>query len=673
MHRRPPLYVQRLSPRFLHHETPDTKPVEHTDHRVSPSYGPCACIAFDGRRAILMASQGCEAELLQHWFPSAAPQIQRTVFTEKDFRDITIILARAGELTYSCIPRIYTVLRLIGRLDKIDNFVQHGISDTWFPFVQRSLPEGLHCHSDRTNFLNTQRLVCNTKALNLERTGTRHGHFPDPDEIPLRKIGDLGKGASGFVERVISTVTHREYALKLIRRGTTFRQDKRVLRDFENELFHLKTLSRGHIHIIDLIGSYTEPKYVGILFPVAACNLAELLNDYDIQSRRWTFRTWFGCLTSALKYLHDNNVRHKDIKPPNILVSDDNQPLLSDFGVSIDWTRYGQSTTVGPTAMTPRYCSPEVAAYEPRNSSSDIWSLGCVFLEIWTALKGCTMKELTKHFTVQGRLQHYHSSQGLVRSWIKRVSRLSGPDSDNLPAGWIQTMLERNPKERWSAHVLMQNIYHDSIEPSAKYLYIGRCCLDDGDTVESVFSSDDADLTTTTTKALSVRTAARGTTSITSHTISETTISSLPGGVPIENGFDEICADSLSTTTRMTSTDAQSRAQIVRDISTTVSATQGLPVEINSIIPTVWSSLQSPIAHSASQSAPESETESDLGTTTLKSLRQPKHLIVTRYAGDGQGDTLVPCALVSKDAIFRSGYQRDYGYQEDNVSSFGHM
>jgi serine/threonine protein kinase len=553
--------------------------------------------------------------------------------------------------------------------------VQHGISDTWFPFEQRSLPESLHCHSDRTHFLKTQRLVCNTKALHLERTDARHGHFPDPDEIPLKKIGDLGKGASGFVERVISTVTHREYALKLIRRGTTFRKDKRVLKDFENELSHLKTLSRGHIHIIDLIGSYTEPKYVGILFPVAACNLAELLNDHDIRSRRWTLRTWFGCLTSALSYLHDHSVRHKDIKPQNILVSDDDQPLLSDFGVSIDWTRYGQSTTVGPTAMTPRYCSPEVAASEPRNSSSDIWSLGCVFLEMWTALKGCNLEELTKHFTVHGRPQPYHSSQDLVQSWIRRVSELPGPASDNLPAGWIQTMLERGPKDRWSAHVLMQNICDDSTEPSAKYLYIGRCCLDDENTVESVYSSDDVDLVTTTTIAVSVGTTTQGASSITSHTIDETTTSSHLGGIPIDNGFDEIWADPSSITTRVTTTDVQSRTEVMHDFSTTESAIRGLLGDINSVKPTppLWSSFQPSRSQLASQFNPESETESDVGTTDLKSPRQPEHVVVTRYAGDGQGDTLIPCALVSKATISRSGYQRDYGYQEGDVSSLEHV
>lgn len=336
-------------------------------------------------------------------------------------------------------------------------------------------------------FLEIQKIVCNTKALNLERAGALHGHFPDPSDIPLRKIGELGKGGSGFVERVISTVTHREYALKLIKRGETFRKDRQVLKDFENELSNLKKLSFGHMHIIDLIGSYTEPKYVGILFPVADCNLAVLLEQTNIDDWRWSLRSYFGCLTSALSFLHDNKIRHKDVKPQNILIKD-REPCFTDFGVSVDWNEYGQSTTIGPTALTPRYAAPEVAASEPRNSSSDIWSLGCVFLEIWTVLKGASMKELTEHWTIEERLMPYYSRDVSAAAWIDLVHALGAPQSDNLPLEWIKPMLKRHWKERLSAHLVMEKIRDCSVDPSTQYLYIGRCCLDDEDTAESVTS-----------------------------------------------------------------------------------------------------------------------------------------------------------------------------------------
>jgi hypothetical protein len=202
-----------------------------------------------------MASQGYNDALLQQWFPANEHEAQRTSFTETDIRDIATLLGRSPKKEWSLIPRIYIVLRRIGHLEAIEGFTSQNITDFWFPFTQRSLPESLGSNSARLDFLAAQEIVCNTRALNLERTDAGHGHFRDPDEIPLRKIGELGKGGSGFVHRVISTITHREYALKLIPRGRTFRKDKQVLQDFEKELSNLKRLSQAHHHIVDLIGS----------------------------------------------------------------------------------------------------------------------------------------------------------------------------------------------------------------------------------------------------------------------------------------------------------------------------------------------------------------------------------------------------------------------------------
>jgi serine/threonine protein kinase len=130
----------------------------------------------------------------------------------------------------------------------------------------------------------------------------------------------------------------------------------------------------------------------------------------------------------TLSFLHDNKMRHKDIKPPNILSKQD-EVYLTDFGVSLDWTELGHSTAQGPPTITPRYRAPEVVAFEPRNSSSDIWSLGCVFLEMWTVLRGETMKELTRHM----RSMPYHSAEVDIESWVDRVEALPGPNRITYP------------------------------------------------------------------------------------------------------------------------------------------------------------------------------------------------------------------------------------------------
>lgn len=52
--------------------------------------------------------------------------------------------------------------------------------------------------------------------------------------------------------------------------------------------------------------------------------------------------------------------------------------------------------------MTPRYCAPEVAEHNPRNTSSDIWSLGAVFLEMVVVLKGKTASDINIYFEENG-------------------------------------------------------------------------------------------------------------------------------------------------------------------------------------------------------------------------------------------------------------------------------
>ncbi|KAI1439331.1 hypothetical protein F5Y02DRAFT_406004 [Annulohypoxylon stygium] len=87
-------------------------------------------------------------------------------------------------------------------------------------------------------------------------------------------------------------------------------------------------------------------KYVGLLLsPVADCNLETYLDNYPTNPNPKLLESFFGCLATALAHLHFvENIRHKDIKPRNILVYR-NQILLADFGISLDWSETGKTTT----------------------------------------------------------------------------------------------------------------------------------------------------------------------------------------------------------------------------------------------------------------------------------------------------------------------------------------
>ncbi|PSN63191.1 kinase-like protein, partial [Corynespora cassiicola Philippines] len=88
-----------------------------------------------------------------------------------------------------------------------------------------------------------------------------------------------------------------------------------------------------------------------------------------------------GCLITAVEYLHEQKIRHKDLKPSNILLGP-NDVWLTDFGSATDFSMLSQSATDGVERGTPKYFAPEVASFEPHGRAADMFSLGCVLLEI---------------------------------------------------------------------------------------------------------------------------------------------------------------------------------------------------------------------------------------------------------------------------------------------------
>ncbi|KAH7067408.1 kinase-like domain-containing protein [Paraphoma chrysanthemicola] len=90
--------------------------------------------------------------------------------------------------------------------------------------------------------------------------------------------------------------------------------------------------------------------------PVAFCNLETLLEKSESGAHpQPLLRSFFGCLASALGYLHDSSIHHKDVKPSNVLNKHD-QVYLTDFGTCLDWSELNNSITSTAPPTTPRYC-----------------------------------------------------------------------------------------------------------------------------------------------------------------------------------------------------------------------------------------------------------------------------------------------------------------------------
>jgi Protein kinase domain len=270
--------------------------------------------------------------------------------------------AMYGKEQWSLRPRTFIVLHMIGCREVVEEFVQQGYSDLALPYTAANLPEAVKGEKARRQFLDLQYYVLTPHAQNLEKEGEPHQNIEGSADDYFLTIKELGHGSFGQVDHVVGRLSLEHFARKRIPRGKTLKRDQQAMRSFQNELKALKSLS--HRHLVKLVSSYSDRSWVGLIMqPVAECNFELFLSAEDINEidRQTCIRRFFGCLATAVDYLHQHQIRHKDIKPANILVNN-RAVLLTDFGTSHNWSDDTRSTSNGTSmGFTKRYCAPEVA------------------------------------------------------------------------------------------------------------------------------------------------------------------------------------------------------------------------------------------------------------------------------------------------------------------------
>lgn len=229
------------------------------------------------------------------------------------------------------------------------------------------------------------------------------------------------------------------------------------------EISAMKRLS--HRHLVRIIGSYTDSQCFAFLMePVAQCNMAEYLQDFTSQQMP-SLRKFFGCLSNAITYLHDQKMHHLDIKLQNILVKQD-EVFVADFGAAHDFSRQERSTTWSSSPRTARYMPPEISRdpHSPRNYATDVWSLGVVFLEMATVLRGHSLKSFHSYLLTHGtRHQFVYGNQAATHSYFEVLrTKGIGPEHDNEPLSWVKDMINMNAAGRPTARAIRNQILQSS-------------------------------------------------------------------------------------------------------------------------------------------------------------------------------------------------------------------
>ncbi len=204
---------------------------------------------------------------------------------------------------------------------------------------------------------------------------------------PYRIEALIGNGGMGAVYRV--SRADEEYkqkaALKLIH---PWMVNPRVLRRFRAERQILATLEHPKIARLLDGGTTSDGIPYLVMEHVEGCEIDRFCDDRDLDLRQRI--ELFLDVCEAVAFAHRNLVVHRDLKPGNILVTEDGVPKLLDFGIAklLDTGGRpvgGDLTRTGLRPMSPGYASPEQIRGQAVTTGSDVYSLGVVLYQLLTS------------------------------------------------------------------------------------------------------------------------------------------------------------------------------------------------------------------------------------------------------------------------------------------------
>ncbi|GAA3753139.1 serine/threonine protein kinase [Spinactinospora alkalitolerans] len=194
----------------------------------------------------------------------------------------------------------------------------------------------------------------------------------------------IARGGVGTVWRATDLVLDREVAVKELRLPADLSESERtsLLRRTTREARVAARLTHpGVVTVLDVVNEDGRPWIVMEL--VVARTLAEIIELAGPLPYQRVSEIGLQ-LISALKAAHDEGIIHRDVKPDNVMISEDGRVVLTDFGLAA-WTGESALTSSGRIIGSPSYIPPERAKAGPVGPASDLWSLGAT---LYAAVEG---------------------------------------------------------------------------------------------------------------------------------------------------------------------------------------------------------------------------------------------------------------------------------------------
>lgn len=257
----------------------------------------------------------------------------------------------------------------------------------------------------------------------------------------------LGTGGFGTVYRAEQISINRQVAIKIIKADLANRPD--FIRRFEIEAHVIARLE--HPHIVPLYDYWRDPNGAYLIMRyLRGGSLRQLLNKQGTITPQDS-AVILDHIASGLDHAHRNNVVHRDIKPGNILLDEDGNAYIADFGIAKDITLKDSSMTDADGIVgSLDYLSPEQARSEQVTARTDIYSLGVTVYEMLVGRhpfhESSSIERLYKH--INEPLPEITNIDVTIRDAVNEV---------------IQTSTQKNPSHRYQNVLEFAHAFRDAV------------------------------------------------------------------------------------------------------------------------------------------------------------------------------------------------------------------
>lgn len=226
-----------------------------------------------------------------------------------------------------------------------------------------------------------------TAAAKTRTTADPVSPASSPGDLKLAQyeiVRELGSGAFGMVYEARDTRLDRKVALKLLHR-------RRLSGSEAIERFMREAKAAGRLQHPNIVPVYEAGESEGVQFIASAMiqgvSLKEELSNRRKNNQPYSHRESAEIirkLAAALHHAHGRGVVHRDVKPANVMVDSQGEPLVMDFGLARQEATDNLQTQQGDILGTPAYMSPEQARGDAfaADARSDLWSLGVMLFEL---------------------------------------------------------------------------------------------------------------------------------------------------------------------------------------------------------------------------------------------------------------------------------------------------